>query len=167
MKICSKCKLEKSIVEFNRDASRKDRLYLYCKSCVKKSEQIYYNKNRIKKIAADKKYKSKKRKIDVIYRLTCNLRNRLYVAIHGNYKSGSAVRDLDCSIEFLKHYIELKFYGNMTWDNWGEVWELDHIVPLSKFDLTDRTQLLKAVHYTNLQPLTIEDHRKKTSNEHV
>jgi hypothetical protein len=53
----------------------------------------------------------------------------------------------------------------MTWDNWGKIWELDHIVPLWKFDLTNREQFLKADNYTNLQPLTIEDHKKKTANE--
>jgi len=33
------------------------------------------------------------------------------------------------------------------------------------FDLTDREQLLKACHYTNLQPLWHEDHIQKTSND--
>jgi hypothetical protein len=50
----------------------------------------------------------------------------------------------------------------MTWDNWGEVWELDHIEELHTFDLTDRDQFLEACHYTNMQPLTIPDHIKKT-----
>lgn len=40
----------------------------------------------------------------------------------------------------------------MSWDNWGE-WHLDHVLELALFDLTDREQFLKAVHYTNYQPL--------------
>jgi hypothetical protein len=31
--------------------------------------------------------------------------------------------------------------------------ELDHIVPLALFDLTDRAQFLKACHFSNYQPL--------------
>ena len=41
----------------------------------------------------------------------------------------------------------------MSWDNYPRLWEIDHIVPLSAFDLTDRKQFLEACNYTNLQPL--------------
>ena len=44
----------------------------------------------------------------------------------------------------------------MTWENWGNKkgeWSIDHKYPLSKVDLTDREQLLRVCHYTNLQPL--------------
>jgi hypothetical protein len=47
------------------------------------------------------------------------------------------------------------------------MWEIDHIIPLWKFDLEDSIQFKQAVHYTNLQPLTIEDHKKKTAKEFV
>ncbi len=96
------------------------------------------------------------------FNLSRRLRNRLYIAIKSKQKVGSAIRDLGCSITFLKKYIASKFYENMTWSNWGKVWQLDHIEELHTFDLTDRKQFLKAVHYTNLQPLTITDHQKKT-----
>jgi len=44
----------------------------------------------------------------------------------------------------------------MGWDNYGfgeNKWNVDHIIPLSKINLSDRKQLLKAVNYKNLQPL--------------
>ena len=55
---------------------------------------------------------------------------RLISAIKGNFKSGSAVKDLGCSIDFLKQYLEVKFYGKMSWDNYGIHWVIDHIIPL-------------------------------------
>ena len=89
---------------------------------------------------------------NIQYRLTCGLRTRLRRALKGNTKSGSAVRDLGCSIPELVTHLESQFQEGMTWDNYGE-WQIDHIVPLSSFDLTNREQLLQACHYMNLQPL--------------
>jgi hypothetical protein len=82
------------------------------------------------------------------------LRNRLDSALHDNAKSGSAVRDLGCSIEEFKIYIESKFKEGMSWDNWGRRgWHLDHIKPISSFNLLDKDQFLEACNYRNLQPL--------------
>jgi hypothetical protein len=79
-------------------------------------------------------------------------------AIKGNFKIGSAVNDLGCSIEQLKQYLESKFLLGMTWDNWTtDGWHIDHIKPLASFDLTDKKQFLEACHYTNLQPLWATD----------
>ncbi len=50
----------------------------------------------------------------------------------------------------------------MSWDNYGE-WHLDHIRPLSSFDIADRAQFLIAAHYTNYQPLWAADNISKGS----
>ena len=60
----------------------------------------------------------------------------------------------------LKEHLENQFTESMTWDNYGE-WHIDHIQPLSKFNLSDDKQLNIACHYTNLQPLWAEDNIRK------
>lgn len=86
-------------------------------------------------------------------------------AIKGNSKNGSAVRDLGCSIEELKTYLESKWQPGMNWDNWSkDGWHIDHIRPLASFDLSDPEQLRQACHYTNLQPLWAEDNFKKSDS---
>lgn len=89
------------------------------------------------------------------------MRSRLLQSINTNAKSGSAVTDLGCSIDELKKYLESKFQPGMTWENIGE-WHIDHVKPLSQFDLTIREQFLEACHYTNLQPLWAADNLKKS-----
>ena len=87
-------------------------------------------------------------------RLKHSLRSRLNHAINKNLKTGSAVDDLGCSVEFFVKYIESKWQEGMSWDNWArDGWHIDHIVALQHFNLTDKEQLKKAAHYTNLQPL--------------
>ena len=107
-------------------------------------------------------YVLQKKKNDIQFKLQVGLRNRLLRALDGNYKSGSAVADLGCTIDELKFYLERQFQDGMTWENWSrDGWHIDHKIPLAFFDLTDREQLLKAVHYTNLQPLWAVENLKK------
>jgi hypothetical protein len=141
---------------------KKKKYYKTNKKKIQKNIKKYRKQNKKAIHVYEKEYQKNRFKTNINYKLGCLLRGRLYQAIRNNQKTGSAVKDLGCTIPDFKKYIEQKFYSNMSWDNWGSVWELDHIKPLHKFDLPNRKQLLKAVHYTNLQPLTIEDHRKKT-----
>lgn len=112
------------------------------------------NKDKIREI--NKIYQNRKEKEDVGYKLGRRLRNRLYYALKNNQKTGSAIKDLGCSVEELKAYLEKQFRPGMTWDNWGRpegCWHIDHIRPLCSFNLEDREQFLEAVNYKNLQPL--------------
>lgn len=107
-------------------------------------------------------YRREKRKNDINFKLKQSLRNRLWCALKGNFKSGSAIRDLGCTIEELKQHLESQFQSRMSWENYGlKGWHIDHIKSLASFDLTDRKQLLEAVHYTNLQPLWVTENLKK------
>jgi hypothetical protein len=41
----------------------------------------------------------------------------------------------------------------MTMDNYGTYWTLDHILPLSKFDLTNKEEQAIAFNWKNMQPI--------------
>ena len=97
-------------------------------------------------------------------RLAGRLRRRLYSALHRSAKPDSAVRDLGCSIEYLRQRLQSMFKPGMSWDNYGHgkgCWTLDHIIPLSRVDLTNRVQFVLVCHYTNLQPLWFEENLRK------
>jgi hypothetical protein len=75
-------------------------------------------------------------------------------------RAGSAIRDLGCSLVCFKAFIEGQFDPGMSWENYGR-WHLDHVKPLAIFDLSDRSQFLDAVHWTNYQPLWAKDNLRK------
>tara|TARA_R110002020_G_C15840367_1_gene735095 strand:- start:48 stop:512 length:465 start_codon:yes stop_codon:yes gene_type:complete len=64
----------------------------------------------------------------------------------------STIKYLGCTFNEYSEYLENQFDGDMSWENYGEYWEIDHIIPLSKGG---------SFHYTNTQPLVIEKNRKK------
>ena len=84
------------------------------------------------------------------------LRTRLRRVI----RHGSAVKNLGCHVSEFLVYLENRFVVGMDWNNYGK-WHIDHIKPLSSFDLSDPEQLKKACHYTNLQPLWAADNIRK------
>lgn len=113
-------------------------------------------------------YNKERSKTDINFSLARSVRRRLLCALSGNFKNGSAVNDLGCSIEEFKTYISIFFYNNprtkeeMTWENRGRFgWHIDHKKPLSQFNLQDRKEFLEAVHFTNQQPLWWFDNLNK------
>jgi len=182
-KMCGICKKTRTSSKFHKSSKKQDGLENTCKDCKKIQNQQYYqnNKSEIKKKnrawesqnkdkASKSKQNWKKRNPEYLreysqrlqVRLANNLRTRLRKAIQNHQKVGSAVSDLGCSIDFLKSYLESKFQLGMSWKNYGE-WQIDHVKPLSSFDLADRKQLLEACNYSNLQPLWKEDNLSKGS----
>ena len=139
----------------------------YNKDHIKERKQYHkqyrkqYNKDHAEEIKQyGKQYTKDRKKTDVNFKLACNLRVRLNIAIRNNQKLGSAVKDLGCDIPFFKEYIEIQFKPGMTWNNYGQ-WHLDHIKPLASFDLTDMEQFLEACHYSNIQPLWAAENLSK------
>ena len=106
-----------------------------------------------------------KRKTDPIFKLTENLRRRTRQAITDGYgtKAFKTKELLGCSFEHLKEHIEAQFTEGMSWDLLGKI-HLDHIRPVSSFDLTDPEQQKACFHYTNLQPLWAKDNLAKGSS---
>jgi len=152
------------------------------KFCTVKCQQKQYRINNRLKLSQDKRQwvkdnyerhkstllRNQKHRLkhDIEFMLARALRKRFTEAFKIMSKSGSAVDDLGCSMEYFKKYLESKFQPGMTWDNYGlKGWHIDHIKPLSKFNLQNEQDRKKACNYKNLQPLWAEDHYIKSNKE--
>jgi hypothetical protein len=110
----------------------------------------------------EREWRRHKRNTDVQFKLQVNLRKRLYMAVKKNAKSGSAVRMLGCSIEFLKMHLESQFDDRMSWGNWSlDGWHIDHIYPLSSADLRDPIECAAALNWQNLRPVWGKENTSK------
>ena len=167
--VCKKCKNEKlkkyrkdnpeKVKKWGRDNSKTQRQKNQ-KKC-QESKTNSYNKKRDYYNKKWKEYAKYRYDNDLNYRLRSSLRSRLYLAIKNNSKSASTLELLGCDIDFLREYIEERFNGNMSWENYGE-WHIDHIKPCASFDLSKPEQQKQCFHYTNLQPLWAIDNIRKS-----
>jgi hypothetical protein len=97
-------------------------------------------------------------------RLALDIRRRINTALKYNYKSSSTEVLLGATIAEVKIHLEKQFKPGMSWDNHTHRgWHIDHIVPVSSFDLSRDEEQKKAFHYTNLQPLFAIDNLKKSN----
>ena len=69
---------------------------------------------------------------------------------------------IGCDYDNLKDHLTSLFKTYMTFDNYGE-WELDHIQPISSFNLNIEAEFKACFHYTNIQPLWKSENRKKSN----
>ena len=165
LKICSKCKNEKELSEFN---IRTHKYKNQCRDCIKlinkkyqtinKDEINLYKKNYFEH-NKNKIYESRKnrRKTDVNFRLICNTRRRIHHVLNGKSKSSSTRDILGIDIDLYRKWIEFQFTPEMTWDNI----EIDHVKAICLFDVSKDEELREAFNWRNTQPLLKHDHQKK------
>jgi hypothetical protein len=120
-------------------------------------------KNLEKKRAIDRAYQNRRWKEDPNYRLSHALRNRINAALTGRAKSKRTSQLIGCSIDSLWIYLESRFEEGVTRENYGRVWEVDHILPCALFDLSRPDHQARCFHFSNLQPLLSEDNRRKST----
>jgi hypothetical protein len=130
------------------------------------TDKIYYSKeaNRQKRRDWWAKYLKERKARDPQYAIGLRVRTRICMALKNKRvkKSLRTVELIGCSYEFLRQHIESQFREGMAWDK-SHSFHIDHIRPLSSFDLTNPEQLKAACHWSNLQPLYPEENIKKGS----
>ena len=77
---------------------------------------------------------------------------------------------LGCYAYMLVEHLESQFVDGMAWDNYGVLWNMDHIVAIKAAPGADnkpptREEMKARCHYKNIQPILMCDHKFKTTDE--
>lgn len=167
-KKCNVCKETKSLESFYKNKQLSDGLSRMCITCEKanrdRDHQSEYNKGykQVPENKARRQEKKKQRKEnDPEYKLEENIRSRQRHAIIKGKKLAPNKELWGESITFIRSHIQDQFHSDMTWDNYGELWELDHILPCAAFDMNDLEEQKICFNWQNLQPLIRKDNNRK------
>jgi hypothetical protein len=114
-----------------------------------------------------KDYMKNKRRTDPKFRMIQLLRNESKRGCRGKLKPASTVKLLGCSYDQIMERFKNQFYPHpetgemMTLNDIGRRVHIDHIRPLSSFDLSQEEEIRKSCHWSNFQVLWAEDNRAK------
>lgn len=119
-------------------------------------------RNRESILAARKVRRARDKHVPSI-RISNSVRSRVYESLKRSWKSYSTFNLLGYSRDELMSHLEERFLPGMTWENYGPVWHIDHIVPLSahNFVSSEDIDFKKAWALSNLQPLWASDNMSK------
>ncbi len=127
-----------------------------------KTNALRWNKENPTKCVEYRRRADQKPQRKLIKNISSRIRDRVR-ELKIKIKAGS-YSNVGCSHTQLKQHIESLFQPGMTWDNHGlKGWHIDHIKPISLFDLTKAEEILKANHFSNLQPLWAIDNLHKSA----
>lgn len=145
VKTCTICKVDKPLEEFPKRDTRHGYRH-ECKHCKKLSLREYYQ-NTYNKVRRDRKT------VDMNYKLMCIHRNHIHKYI-SNIKTSkqSSITYLGCSIDNYKKWLEFQFDKDVNWNNYGSTWTIDHVLPLSLFNLQDENEKMIGFNWKNTRP---------------
>lgn len=113
-----------------------------CKNCINRGKTSKYTKEQylIKEL------------------ISTHIRN----SIRGK-KEGSAYSYLPFTLDELMTHLEAQFTPEMTWENRGSYWQIDHIVPqaILIYDSMEHPNFQKCWSLENLRPLSAEENNRK------
>lgn len=133
------------------------------KNATQKREHVRkYIRNNRDKINA---YMRKRRAENIQFGIASRLRDRLRGILRKKKtpKAASTLELIGCDYETVRAHLESKFTEGMSWEVFltGAI-HIDHIKPLSKFDLTTPEGQKAAMNWKNLQPLWATDNFLKS-----
>lgn len=135
------------------------------KEKIREAVDLYQKENKEKVKNTRRNYQNKKRKEDPKYRLRLVVSTAVYKALkkRGSSKAKNVENMLGYTIRELVEHLESLFTPEMTWENYGTYWHIDHIRPDSWFNYesSDSVDFRICWSLKNLQPLPAKNNLSK------
>lgn len=157
MKKCKICLEEKELYAFDKTGNKCGSYRNTCRKCRnKKNRDNYLSKEgNIEKMREYQKiYQRKHRSDNEYYQVYCKCLEKNRYELH-KIKINSNSLNIE-----LKRHIESLFIDDMSWENHGTYWELDHIISATKmaklgFSIDEINKI------SNLRPMLIKENRER------
>ena len=158
-----------AIRKYDREYRAKRRLNPVLKELDRQAYHKCINKNRKKAYKRNAEWRKRNwakvyaKRLEPSNKIANMFRSRTCRAIKQQlgFKKVKSIELLGCSIRDLMTHLESKFYADMSWENYGSCWHIDHIRPCASFNLQNEQEQKICFHYSNLQPLTAKDNLNK------
>jgi hypothetical protein len=152
-------KTKKEYYEKNKEkiCKKVNKYRLANKEKINKKKKEYYQENKDKIREKARIYRKERRKTDICFRLKKNIRKSIYCFMKGEKNGQKTEILIGQKMKEIKEHIEKQFNENMSWDNYGTYFHIDHIIPISLYDFTDKEQIKKCWNKRNLRPLSIKE----------
>jgi hypothetical protein len=124
-----------------------------CKYCNEVKAKTRFRHNRLKCKDCERE--------DPFEKFKRYVRTRIYNCLKGN-KTKHAHEYLGCSPDEYLKWI-LFNASEFTLENYGQVWHIDHIIPLSKFDFENEQDKFMAFNWRNTMPLLAKENLAKNN----
>jgi hypothetical protein len=117
------------------------------KDYVKERYRDYCQRNREKINQIAKDYNN----TNVHAKLRRAFRSRLLECL--NNKDKSTREYLGAPFNFVADWLQFRWDDNMSWENYGSYWHVDHVIPITCFNTDDDKDIKICFSWFNLQPL--------------
>lgn len=88
---------------------------------------------------------------DICFRIHRLLKRRMQRCIQ---KIKSTEDYIGTKFERVAEWLEYNFTDDMTWENHGTVWDIDHVIPVCKWNLKDEKHIDMCFNWKNLSPMS-------------
>jgi hypothetical protein len=141
---------EKVKEELNKEIGEENAICKYCNKIQPKT-RFRYNRLKCRDCERDEPIDKFKRSV----------RSRIYISLNNN-KTKHTVEYLGCSVD---DYLKWMSTNNLNYtiENRGKEWHIDHVIPLSKFNLDDEEEQLLAFNWRNTMPLSVKENLSKNN----
>lgn len=123
-----------------------------CKYCLELKHKSKFRRNRLKCKDCERD--------EPIPKLIRNVRSRIASAMVK--KTKHTIEYLGCNCNEYFSYMTT-YDSRYNYDNHGSVWHIDHVIPISKFNMLDESEHLIAFNWRNTMPLLAFDNLSKNN----